>query len=1176
MGVKYVFSKSKKVNGFVSILIVGTLLFGAMLPTIQADKLKYNTGLDKGPSYTSVVPMEKVTFVNFDEETYLDDYAYLAAVPTAVFKDQKENRLFSHPLLLYHDKIKIENDTHRTLDDYEGIRYFMEDWMSYCNGQLDQMTLINVPKSKVKQWGANEYINIDGDDPYELANAIALQDWSYSNNAIIAVIDEEFEKPEYDFSGKVEGTLQKNDVETEYFEVPQTNKLNPQYRTFDVPDGYKYVQARTWFACLEKMLVPFMWVVLPAGDKDMQLYCKYNGDWMQVAACATNTNQWGMDPEAERANSYVYNSGEWMVGITDIPTEGDSEPPEHVIKEGLLFTRHGTWSELISNLLRGVMYNVDITMYPGVDVVIPEVPPFECNDVDFELTWNNPNVKLGFSLIGPGGEEVLSVLSEEETDKLEMHLDELGQCLEGENYKICVFAMDNVQSNIDFEVEYTWGQRIDEEEGNALTSATEGAVLASTLNAPLLYVSSDKISEATSDVLYKLGVETTYLVDFGGYLSKDAKDKIDNIAPIKKHYTKIEDIFVDIKEMTGQNDIIWTTIDPWSYWFFKDEPAGEKEKALFIGPAAYTAAHHGSPVIVVDMHPRLSSAVVWHNEFWKNNADERTDYHPTVSEMYLTGTRAYDFLKDNGYDDEPLDMESMVTVADHFDVGMSWDRAFVGKAKPGRILGTPVDTTVWISRNMFYPALIFTSPALSENGVELINGSKSEKPKIFTWGGLKITRESGPEQYKYPLLYTWNCYMHRFNEMAEKYYGFTYRTADGDEPGKTITFGADARIDDGVNLPYTGEAGSFMPDITPSEIIPLYARRAGYSNAFSTSFDAVMTDLNAGVILWIRSGHGTNGKGGGTTFWNPEGHPGSNIPKIAAAYDEKNPWRGYEWLLGSTEDPDTMTMEVHGVVASLLGNPNLNGIFRTGLDWAWAKKPILDKIGKILGAIPIVKNMDIFEWIIDTNDYRDGMVQSVVFSCMGYPKYHALEYDDAMDNIHSCGIIMGDCQPAGTFLHLSLVRHGSSFQIIDPWPTSWYSSAAEQSIVRDLALGRTIGEAYVNGISKVGILYLAGGKDGGPQWWWDLMENVVYYGDPDLRVFVPGTEYSDANYWEREDTTALTYDAELNRDGHMPYGAKSYPHEKEPQLFLPTWLILVIVVIVILLLALAGISRKKK
>jgi hypothetical protein len=819
-------------------------------------------------------------------------------------------------------------------------------------------------------------------------------------------------------------------------------------------------------------------------------------------------------------------------------------------------------------MFKGVVYNVEVSMYPGEEVEIPVNPPFECTDVTLTLTWDDPSVNLGFSLIGPGGEEVFSVINESRTDNQEMHLDELGQCLNDEKYKICVFSMDDISNPVDFEIDYSWSQRISEEEGNALTSATEGAVLASTLNAPLLYTTSSDLSKQTTDVLYKLGVEHVYLVDIGGHLSKDTKNEVLDIAKVKKHYTKLDDIVEGIMDLTGQTDIIWTTIDPWSYWFFDDEPAGEIEKALFIGPAAYSAAHHGSPVLIVDMEPALSSSVVWHNEFWKEYADVRVDYHPSVSEMYLTGKRTYKYLADHGYDQDGL--ESMVTVADHYDIGMSWDRVFVGKAAPGRILGTPVDTSVWISRCVFYPALIFENPALDEGGVELINGSISHRRIFLPWGkgGLKIDRPSGPENFKYPILHTYTSYMHRFNEMAEKYYGFRYTTADEKIPGVTNSLNP---IDDGVNLKYTGEAGGFLPDLTTSEIAPLYASRGGYGNAFSTSFDAVMSNLNEGVIIWIRSGHGTNGKGGGTTFWAPNAESKNKLPRFAAATQEENPWRGYEWYLGSTEDPDTMTMEVYGVLPGLLGNPNMPGIFGTGVDWAPAKKPILDKIGFVLSKIPVVKNLNFLQWIIDTDDYRDGMIQSVMLSNLGYKKYHGLEVDAALDNIYSCGVLMGDCQPAGTFYHLSLVRHGSVFQIIDPWPTSWYGSTWEQSVPRDLALGDTIGEAYVKGIAKVGILYITEP----PQWWWDLMENVCYYGDPDLRVFVPGTTHSEANYWERKDVKALPYDVSLDFEGHTPFGATKYPNEKQPLSFLEQYYLYIIAVI-ILIAAIIVIRRKRK
>ncbi|EMR73554.1 hypothetical protein MBGDN05_00115, partial [Thermoplasmatales archaeon SCGC AB-539-N05] len=125
----------KRKNLVNSITILGLffiLLCSVMLPGISVKATVNVAGFDKGPSYKPVVPMKKVTFVNFDEESYLDDYAYLAAVPTSVFNDG--NKLFSNPLLFYQDEYPVKEDKERSLNARQGLDYFMEDWMSYCNG----------------------------------------------------------------------------------------------------------------------------------------------------------------------------------------------------------------------------------------------------------------------------------------------------------------------------------------------------------------------------------------------------------------------------------------------------------------------------------------------------------------------------------------------------------------------------------------------------------------------------------------------------------------------------------------------------------------------------------------------------------------------------------------------------------------------------------------------------------------------------------------------------------------------------------------------------------------------------------------------------------------------------------------------------------------------------------
>ena len=50
---------------------------------------------------------------------------------------------------------------------------------------------------------------------------------------------------------------------------------------------------------------------------------------------------------------------------------------------------------------------------------------------------------------------------------------------------------------------------------------------------------------------------------------------------------------------------------------------------------------------------------------------------------------------------------------------------FTGAALPGRFWGSPVDTAYAMSRNMFYPGLIFENPAMQGERL-MINGSESE------------------------------------------------------------------------------------------------------------------------------------------------------------------------------------------------------------------------------------------------------------------------------------------------------------------------------------------------------------------------------------------------------------------------------------------------------------------
>jgi len=203
------------------------------------------------------------------------------------------------------------------------------------------------------------------------------------------------------------------------------------------------------------------------------------------------------------------------------------------------------------------------------------------------------------------------------------------------------------------------------------------------------------------------------------------------------------------------------------------------------------------------------------------------------------------------------------------------------------------------------------------------------------------------------------------------------------------------------------------------------------------------------------------------------------------------------------------------------------------------------------------------EWLASSDYYKDGIVIATAFGIIATStELTGFTLDDYLDNIHSCGWINVACLPAYKYMHLTMVRHGSSFQIIDPWSTSTYGSYWIQTIPRDIILGDTVGEAYMKGIKHVGILYTGDP----PQWWWDIAENVCFFGDPDLRVFVPNTEYSNKNYLEKGDAQALQYDTECSIEGHMPFGSKSYPNKKEPGFKLSIYIILLVIILVLIVL----------
>jgi hypothetical protein len=462
-----------------------------------------------------------------------------------------------------------------------------------------------------------------------------------------------------------------------------------------------------------------------------------------------------------------------------------------------------------------------------------------------------------------------------------------------------------------------------------------------------------------------------------------------------------------------------------------------------------------------------------------------------------------------------------------------------------------------------------------------------------------VVKEGENQKFTYPVLQTYNSFQYKFNEKAWKHWNFRYKQADGVIPYLDIS---DEPIDDGARI---DEPGMYYPDQSETEVIPYYCEKAGYDSVFSTNFDHVTSNLNRGVLIWVINCHGMFTNGGMLGMWNPES------PYVY----EENPWRAYEpvlfkaghlrtylhWLIYYYYEMLHNYANIDVQILKTLSQSKINiqllpEVGCTQNPDVAAINPQLVYLNKIWKPIKSITFMHDLWGASGVMIYRDRLKEPLKYKNAGLPLVNwfdgdgkvticpksgseattkwriAYEFDDATGNLHSCGINTISCLPANTYLHQMWMRHGATYQIIDPWTTTDWSASWTQMLIKLFALGYTLGEAYERGMRACAPEYTVEGGE-----WWDTYENVCLFGDPNLRVFVPNTEEWDKevkNHWERPKT--ISYDADLDIDGHMPFGADSYPNEKEPSTEVPSLYIIIVIAIIILMLVILLLKPKKK
>ncbi len=179
----------------------------------------------------SFVPLRRVTFVQQDLESYIDDFSYIAAVPFSIF---------SHDSTRYMSPLVYN-------DGSDPLHWLIEDWMEYLepdSGSVQLSIIGNMSSSEAvdlsSMIGERIYPWITGSSSAEIAARLALSEWSTSDIAVFALARDEFEDNSIT-TGQAERALVGVST-TEITPALSISSNNPVTLSFNVPSGAAWIE----------------------------------------------------------------------------------------------------------------------------------------------------------------------------------------------------------------------------------------------------------------------------------------------------------------------------------------------------------------------------------------------------------------------------------------------------------------------------------------------------------------------------------------------------------------------------------------------------------------------------------------------------------------------------------------------------------------------------------------------------------------------------------------------------------------------------------------------------------------------------------------------------------------------------------------------------------------------
>lgn len=607
-------------------------------------------------SISSQVPLRKITVVSPDSDTYKDEFAYMAAIPTSVF--------------IFNDTQYISPLIYSTGTESE--TWFLDDWVDYTavDGGLTQAVAIgDFTESSLLdlqyELGTKVYPRITGATSADIAAMLAISDWSTTDTAVIAFAKDDFTNPS-SLSGSISHTFENQASTTTTFSGVADNIVSPSSIYFTPP---------SWAGWMDGQ---FNWTGSELLTHDL------------------------VDPNGFIVDYSVYS----QVYFSRSPLYVQSPIP---LNFWLPVISDGQWTMNITRDSPGsTTLDCKVTYHPGFTHSI--TVPSNTDWLNVTLTWDNAATDLNLALIDPLGRLVMwapagSILANPGNEKIE-----LPYPMAGEWTIIAAWMSANNERN---NIQLSWEMsRLPTDIEGYLESASNAAVLASLLNVPLLYIDEDQIPSITEWALERLGVSTLWLVDPMNIQQSSLVTDLQTIASVINldDYSLLSEA---IMTNSGKNDIVITVPIGDNNEFFA--PAAFSA-AVHGGPIfsfcsdgnelATRAQETWAPYLI---GPEINNIYVvnqYENRAENGWYDERI---PNTQSMIRSYNDFVEFLSERGAYNSSVSQQ-VVIVSPVSYIPTSFDRSLQCGFQPGRIPAeNPMDASILINRGLLHRYLFMTA-----------------------------------------------------------------------------------------------------------------------------------------------------------------------------------------------------------------------------------------------------------------------------------------------------------------------------------------------------------------------------------------------------------------------------------------------------------------------------------